>query len=579
MKLLEALEVLKQPVSEEASTLEALLLCGFTPLHLKSFLAACLRLAFPTSRIEMRTGSYGDLVGSLESLPRSGNSVACIVVEWPDLDPRLGIRALGNWRSADLTDIVESAHRQSERLIHLIRRAAELMPLYVSSPTLPLPPIFITRTAQAHKDECKLREIAGSFSAALSASGLVKVISSQRLDELSPLGRRFDPKAEISSNFPYSLEHTSTLAELFVRLIADVPPKKGLITDLDDTLWAGILGEVGVEGVSWEPASGTHVHGLYQRFLASLGSAGVLLAVASKNDQALVEKALARRDILLLREQIFPLQVSWDRKPESVQRILEEWNVAPDDVIFVDDSPMEVAEVRAAFPQMECIEFPKNDHLAVWELLRTLRDRFGKNEVGVEDGIRLGSIRRSAALRGFVDAPDFDPDSFLRDAHGTILFSLKPDAQDNRAFELINKTNQFNLNGRRMSQSQWLSFFEDPNAFLLTAIYDDKYGSLGKIAVVMGRKADSKLYVDSWVMSCRAFSRRIEHQCLKYLFEKMGVEEIVFSYAGTPRNGPIQDFFAELLQGPLPANVSLSKASFSAKTPPLLHRVDETVNV
>jgi FkbH-like protein len=405
------------------------------------------------------------------------------------------------------------------------------------------------------------------------------VISSQRLDELSPLGRRFDPKAEISSGFPYSLEHASTLAELVVTLINDTPPKKGLITDLDDTLWAGILGDVGVEGVSWDLGSGAHVHGLYQRFLGSLSSAGVLLAVASKNDQALVEKALTRRDMLLSRDDIFPLQVNWDRKPESVQRILGEWNIAPDDVIFVDDSPMEVAEVQAAFPQMECIEFPKNDYLAVWELLRTLRDRFGKNEVSVEDRIRLGSIRRSAALRGFVDAPDFDPDTFLRDAHATILFSLKPDAQDNRAFELINKTNQFNLNGRRVSQSQWLRFFQDPRAFLLTAMYDDKYGSLGKIAVVMGRKADSKLYVDSWVMSCRAFSRRIEHQCLKYLFETMGVEEIVFDYAGTPRNGPIQRFFAELLQSPLSANVSLPKAWFSAKAPPLFHRIDQARNV
>jgi FkbH-like protein len=534
---------------------------------------------FPTNRIEIKTGLYGDLAGSLERLEKAGGSETCVVVEWGDLDPRLGIRSLGNWRSADIPEIVESARRQSERLVHLIRRAAQFVPLYVSSPTLPLPPIFITRAAQAHKDECELREIAGSFSATLSASRQVKVISSQRLDELCPLGRRFDPKAEMSSGFPYSLEHASTLAGLFATLIKDVPPKKGLITDLDDTLWAGILGEVGVEGVSWDTASVAHMHGLYQRFLGSLSTAGVLLAVASKNDRALAEKALARRDILLSREHIFPLQANWDRKPESVQRILKAWNIGSDDVVFVDDSPMEVAEVHAAFPQMECIVFPKDDSSAVWQLLRTLRDRFGKSQVSAEDEIRLDSIRSSAAFRGSVDAPDFDTDTFLHNAHATILFSLKPDTQDNRAFELINKTNQFNLNGRRWSHSEWLSFLEDPSAFLLTAAYEDRYGPLGKIAVVMGKQEGPKLRVASWVMSCRAFSRRIEHQCLKYLFEKMGVEEIVFDYAATPRNGPIQNFFAGLLQDPPPASPSLPKVSFSVKAPPLFHRVDEAVNV
>jgi FkbH-like protein len=493
------------------------------------------------------------------------------------LDPRLGIRSLGNWRSADIPEIVESARRQSERLIYLIRRAAELVPVYVSSPTLPLPPIFATRAVQAHQDECKLREIAGSFSAALSESRQVKVISSQHLDELSPLGRRFDPKAEMSSGFPYSLEHASTLAGLFATLIEDLPPKKGLITDLDDTLWAGILGEVGVERVSWDTASGAHMHGLYQRFLGSLSAAGVLLAVASKNDRTMAEKALARSDILLSREHIFPLQVNWDRKPESVQRILKEWNIAPDDVVFVDDSPMEVAEVHAAFPQMECIAFPKNDYSAVWELLRRLRDCFGKSEISAEDEIRLSSIRSSAAVRGSVDSPDFDTDTFLRNAQATIVFSLKPDTQDNRAFELINKTNQFNLNGRRWSRSEWLSFLQDPGAFLLTAAYEDRYGPLGEVAVVMGKREGPKLRVASWVMSCRAFSRRIEHQCLKYLFEKMGVEEIVFDYAGTPRNGPIQNFFSGLLASAPPENPSLPKAAFSVKAPPLFHRVDEAV--
>lgn len=227
MNLLDALELLKRPISEPASNRELRLACGFTPLHLKTFLAAHLRLCFPKDRIEIETGLYGDLVGNLERLRPSGGLMVCVVVEWADLDPRLGIRSLGGWRSADIPDIVESARRQSERLSDLIKQLADKVSIYVSAPTLPLPPIFTTRGGQAHHYECQLRDIAASLATSLSAHLRVRLLSSRCLDELSPLARRFDVKAEITSGFPYSLEHASRLAESLAALIQDSPPKRG----------------------------------------------------------------------------------------------------------------------------------------------------------------------------------------------------------------------------------------------------------------------------------------------------------------------------------------------------------------
>ena len=579
MTLLDALELLNRPIPEPVSTQGIFLECGFTPLHLKTFLAAHLRLCFPRGRIEIKTGLYGDLVGNLERVQPSGGSAVCVVVEWADLDPRLGIRSLGGWRSTGIPDIVESAHRQSERLAHLMQKLADSVPICVSTPTLPLPPIFTTRGGQAHHHECQLREIAASMATSLSAYRRVRLLNLQRLDELSPLGRRFDAKAEITSGFPYSLEHASTLAELLAALIQNGPPKKGLITDLDDTLWAGILGEIGVEGIAWDMAGHAQMHGLYQQFLASLASAGVLLAAASKNDPALVEQALGRSDILLSRDNLFPREVHWGPKSESVERILDTWNIGPEDVIFIDDSPMEVAEVHAVFPQMECVVFPKGDDQAIWNLLRRLRDCFGKGSVSPEDEIRQRSIRAASTLKSVMPRGGRGADDFLRNVEATITLGLGTDASDERAFELINKTNQFNLNGKRFSQADWLSFLQDPAAFLLTASYEDKFGPLGKIAVVMGRMEGRKLHVNSWVLSCRALSRRIEYQCLKYLFEKFDPEEMVFDYEATPRNGPLQDFFAELLGGPLAPSVAVRKADFDAKAPALFHRLVEVANV
>jgi FkbH-like protein len=579
MNLLDALELLKQPISEPASDRELFLACGFTPLHLKTFLAAHLRLCFPKARIAIGTGLYADLVGNLERLRPSGGLMVCVVVEWADLDPRLGIRSLGGWRSADIPDIVDSTRRQSERLAERIKQLADKAPIYVSTPTLPLPPIFTTRGGQAHHYECQLWDIAASLATSLSTHRRVRLLSSRHLDELSPLARRFDVKAEISSGFPYSLEHASRLAELIAALIQDSPPKKGLITDLDNTLWAGIVGEIGVDRIAWDMAGHAHMYGLYQLFLDSLASAGVLLAAASKNDCALVEQALARNDILLSKENLFPLEVHWKPKSESVGRILEAWNIGPADVVFIDDSPMEVAEVQAVFPQMECIVFPKGNYQAIWDLLRKLRDYFGKEIVSFEDMIRLRSIRAGSTLRSSAPEGGLGADDFLLKAEAVITFCLAADARDNRAFELVNKTNQFNLNGKRFSESSWLSFLQDPAAFLLTASYEDKYGPLGKVAVVLGKIAGRKIYVSTWVMSCRAFSRRIEHQCLKYLFEKLDADEIVLDYAATPRNGPIQDFFTELLEGAPGPALSVRNACFNAKAPALFHRIVEVANV
>ncbi len=579
MNLLDALELLNRPVTAPVSDLEIVLACGFTPVHLKTFLAAHLRLYFPQYRIEIRTGLYGDLAGDLERLQPTGESVICVAVEWADLDPRLGIRALGGWRSTDIPDIVDSARRQSERLTHRLKQLAESTPICVSTPTLPLPPIFTTRGDQAHHYDCQLRETAASLAASLSSYSRVRLLNQQRLDELVPLARRFDAKSEIISGCPYSLEHAARLAELLAALIHNPAPKKGLITDLDDTLWAGILGEIGVDKISWDIAGRAHMHGLYQQFLASLASAGVLLAVASKNDPALGEQALGRRDILVSKDNLFPLELNWGAKSESVGRIVKTWNLSPADVTFIDDSPMEVAEVRAAFPQMECVVFPKSDPQAIWDLLKRLRDSFGKEIVTPEDEIRLRSIRAVSPLQSSLRERGLGAEDFLRNSEAIVTFSLGTDVRDNRAFELINKTNQFNLNGKRLSESQWLSFLRDPAAFLFTVNYEDKYGPLGKIAVVLGRKHGRKLHVSAWVMSCRAFSRRIEHQCLKYLFEKLDVDEIVFDYEATLRNGPLQEFFAELLGTSPSPPLLLHKASFDAKVPALFHQILEVANV
>ncbi|MGH7988260.1 MAG: HAD-IIIC family phosphatase, partial [Candidatus Binataceae bacterium] len=429
MKLLEALEILKRPAAASALAQVIFLECGFTPLHLNTFLAAHLRLRFPDSRIEVKTGLYGDLAGNLERLEPKG-AVVCVVLEWADLDARLGIRSLGGWRTEQIADIVESARVQSERLTTAIRHLAQSAPVCVAMPTLAFPPVFSCHGAQLHRQESELRQIIASLATLLASLERTRLVNPQRLDERSPAGERFDLKSEIVVGFPYTLSHGAVVAEMLAELVRDAPPKKGLITDLDDTLWAGILGEVGVEGIAWELAPHSHQHGIYQQFLASLASAGVLLGATSKNDPTLVAQAFKRTDMLLAADSLFPLEVQWGPKSEAVARILSRWNVAADDVVFIDDSPMEVAEVHVAFPAMECVVFPKTDYQALWRLLNQLRDWFGKTAVTAEDHLRSGSIRAAEAVNGKLRTPGPGSDAFLRGVEATIVFSMSDGIRD-----------------------------------------------------------------------------------------------------------------------------------------------------
>jgi len=293
----------------------------------------------------------------------------------------------------------------------------------------------------------------------------------------------------------------------------------------------------------------------------------------------MVKSAFQKRKPLLTENDIFPFEVHWSRKSDSVARILKAWNIASDSVIFIDDSPMEVAEVHAAFPDMECIVFPRGDYRAIWGLLKHLRGLFGKSAVTEEDTLRSASIRRSQSWSEMENAPSVDADNFLKSAEARITFRTGKSAADERALELLNKTNQFNLNGKRFTEAEWRKILDDPKAFLFTASYEDKFGPLGKIAVIIGRTVERQVQVNSWVMSCRAFSRRIEFQCLQHIFDIFKAEELVFDYEMTARNSPIREVLAALLSGPPVSGSCLTLVDFSARVPQLFHVVEEEVHV
>jgi FkbH-like protein len=295
--------------------------------------------------------------------------------------------------------------------------------------------------------------------------------------------------------------------------------------------------------------------------LNSLAESGTLVGIASKNDANLVKQALARSDLVLRPDRIFPIEAHWKPKSESVRRTLETWNIAPDSVVFVDDSPLELEEVKVAFPAIECIRFCKDDPAFLIEL----RSHFAKRAILEEDALRSESLRAGASIRESAsDAGTYD--ALLAGANAKITFRWQKTPEP-RALELINKTNQFNLNGVRYSEAEWNRFVSKSASRVVVAEYEDRFGKLGKIAVIAGREEGGAFCVHAWVMSCRAFSRRIEHQCLKALLERWDL--VVLQFKRTERNGPLQDFLAQIGNGH-----RITRQNFEKNCPKLFHETE-----
>src|SRR5215472_532997 len=538
MRLAEAFQIIGQ--SSDPAKVKIHLLLGITPLHLETFSKARLMQHFQGAGVDIATGLYGDLEGNVRRACDETAHSAIVVIEWSDIDQRLGIRSSAGWRAETLNDIVNQAEAKCRRLASQLHELATRMPVIVAGPTLTLPPMTYQPPSEESDFELRLKLALAQFLLRAANHHAIRLISDTQLALTSPIEGRHDVNLDLHAGFPYTLKHADALAGLFVQSLFPPAPKKGIITDLDQTLWRGILGDVGVEGINWALEGKSQGHALYQQLLASLADSGVLVAVASKNDPGIVEEAFRRPDILLQSSSVFPMEVGWGVKSEAVGRILQTWNIGPDSVVFVDDSPMELAEVGEKYPAVECLRFPSDNPGAIVDLLWRLRTCFGKREILEEDRLRLASIRNFAEHRS-EEGSEVSAD-FLSRIEGKV--TLESAGSDQRAFELVNKTNQFNLNGVRYSEAEWKTLAQRPGAFLATVSYEDRFGPLGRIAVLGGYCTDDACHVDVWVMSCRAFSRHIEFQAIRQLFSKTSAAEIRFRFKSTERNGPLKSFFA-----------------------------------
>jgi hypothetical protein len=292
MKLTEALRV--NNAARNCSQRIALVLAtGFTPLPLDQFLVAHLSLRTPGCRIDVATGIYGDLVGNIGKVAETNADIAAVCVEWDDLDPRLGVRRLSATTWRDYPEIVAHARQAKTKLVAAIAEAAVHCRIAVSLPQLSVSAFSYSPADVVGQFESELLAIAAEMQSELSGAKNVRVIRRRS-------SNGFDMNAILHTGFPYTTEFASEVAEALAKALVPSTPKKGIIVDLDETLWKGILGDDGVDGVHWDLDHKAQHHGLFQRFLNTLSAEGTLVAVASKNAPEMVNLIFSSRSDLLL---------------------------------------------------------------------------------------------------------------------------------------------------------------------------------------------------------------------------------------------------------------------------------------
>lgn len=383
-------------------------------------------------------------------------------------------------------------------------------------------------------------------------SSLCKRHSNTRLLDYSSLVSRYgseqwtDPRLYYTARIPIAPSHWLHMSDAYVRYIKAVLglDLKCIVLDLDNTLWGGVLGEEGIEGIQLGETFPGSVFRKFQEYLLSLHANGYILAVNSKNNLEDVLAVLNSHKWMILRESHFAaIKANWNGKPENISEISAEINILPEHMLFVDDDPVEIEKVRLSYPALTCmqVESPPLNFAAQFKQLRC----FGKLGLTDEDKQRGGQYiheRKRRELRESIGSID----DFLSSLSQRMTVYRNERKHVKRIAQLTQKTNQFNMTTLRLTEAEVEAMLDDPRYQLITAELSDKFGDSGIIAYVQIRTSDRSWRIENFLMSCRVLGRTVEESLLHYIVQlagKLNIDKVWADFRTTKKNSPFSEFY------------------------------------
>lgn len=512
---------------------------------LRGLLDACLFLRGIDARIH--TADFGlvhaELLDPDSSTSRFEPRVALIVVGPRDLPSRPGRDAT----VAEAEALAEEAVRwflEPARAVHDRCGADVVLTNLHPYPERPLGHFGARSPADANNF---IRRVNGKLADA--APPWLHVHDVAALAERTGLDRWLDRRLWFHAKMPASTEAQAELADSLSGHVAGIlgRARKAVVVDLDNTLWGGVIGDDGLEGiVLGEGAGDGEAFKAFQLHLRDLARRGVVLAVSSKNEEATARGAFAHPEMVLSLDDFAAFKASWEPKSAAIREIAEELDLGLDAIVFIDDNPAEREEVRRALPAVAVPELPEDpaDYFRAIDGLHA----FETAQITADDRRRTTQYRARGESRR-LERSSSSQEEFLASLEMVGDVARWTPTTLPRVTQLIGKTNQYNLTTKRLGAAEVEERMRSREWVALSLRLRDRFGDHGLVSALWGRIDGATLELEGWIMSCRVLKRRAEHFLFNGLLDEarqLGVGAIVGRYLPTERNAVCREHFADL---------------------------------
>jgi FkbH-like protein len=359
----------------------------------------------------------------------------------------------------------------------------------------------------------------------------------------------FDPKMYISSSMVYSIDFLPAVAKNSVDIINAISGsfKKCLIIDLDNTLWGGIIGDDGIENIQIGDLGIGKAFTELQHWLKQLKQRGIILAVCSKNTEHIAKEPFEKHPDMILKLDDFAVFVAnWNTKVDNIRYIQSVLNIGFDSIVFCDDNPVERDIVRKYIPDISVPELPEDpaEYLLYLRSLNLFETATHSHEDTKRTKLYQQEAERRDVQTGFSNEDDFLTSlNMVSSAQPFNSFTIP------RVAQLTQRSNQFNLRTIRYTEEEIKTISSSKEYFTISYTLEDKFGDYGLISVLILKKEDKALFIDTWIMSCRVLKRSMEHFVLNNIVElaiSNGFDYIIGEYLETPKNELVKDHYKDL---------------------------------
>jgi FkbH-like protein len=502
--------------------------------------------------IEIHNGAYGqyrqELIDPTSSLHQFAPQTMLF-----SLTAREAIRGVP--LTATLTEVDEANARYIDELRSLWRKAHEISQAEVIQQTF----IDVTEPLFGNYDRfvpgAPARIIARLNDQMCDAAAQdgVLLLDVARASERDGIDTWFDNRCWLQGKLEIAPQAVPLYGDFVARILAAQRglSRKCLVLDLDNTLWGGVIGDDGLEGIILgEGSAAGEAHLALQRYAKRLMERGIILAVCSKNDARIAERVFDDHpEMLLRRSDIAAFVANWDDKTENLKVIANRLNIGIDSLVFVDDNPVERARVRQSLPMVAVPELPTD----AAQYVRCIADAgyFEAVAFTTEDRHRAQQYAANAEREALLGSAQ-SIDEFLRGLKMSVVFSPFTAVDHARVVQLFNKTNQFNTTTRRYTSEEVAHITALPNALTLQFRLLDRLGDNGLVSAMILRPTtqnETVLEIDNWVMSCRVFGRQLEAEAMNIAVDtarQRGATALIADYIATSKNNVISTLYPSL---------------------------------